>query len=59
MGKYSGLGSILARMERVTSSCGYIVLSGNRRGGGRKRKSRYPARKYPRSSEWWRTWAEV
>ena len=58
MGKYSGLGGILARMERTTAPNGFIALSGNRRTGGRRRV-RYPARKYRKSGTWWRTWAEV
>jgi len=55
---YSGLGAILRKMSRTTTAAGFVVLTGQRRGGSKK-AGRVWRRSRARTSWWHRTYVEV
>lgn len=60
---YHGLGGILCPMARTTTRCGYVVLSGGKRGrGGARRRRRFRPAAYIRArnrGQWWQLFGEV
>lgn len=51
-GEYAGLSPITGPMSRTTSRSGFVVASGKKHGGGRRKSGRFRGTR-PRSSRWW------